>query len=177
MDRTEKAVLVEALRERFERAPAVYLTDFTGLDVKDITKLRRELKGSGGEYLVAKNRLVKLSIADSGLPDISEGLSGPTGLAFGYADVVATAKAISDFATEHEDRPVFKLGVLESSLLAPEEIQALAKLPSRDTLLAQLAGALEAPMAALAGALEGKLQEAAGLLDVLIEQRAEANPA
>lgn len=174
MDKAAKAEVVERLRGRFERAPAVYLTDFTGLDVKAITKLRRDVKESGGEYVVVKNRLVKLSVTGTELPDLSDGLSGPTGLAFGYEDAVTTAKVLRDFAKDNGNRPAVKLGVLDVGLLTPEDVERIAKLPPREILLAQLAGALEGPMAALATALEGKLQETVGLFEALAEKRGEA---
>ena len=167
MDRASKTAAVELVRERIERAPAIYLTDFSGLDVKSMTTLRRELKQSGGEYVVAKNRLVKLSIAGTRIPDIGAGLTGPTGLVFGYEDAVATAKALQDFAARHNNRPVLKLGVLDANLVTPEEVEAIAKLPPRDVLFAHVAGVLQGPLAALAAALEGKLRETVGLLEAL----------
>ena len=88
--------------------------------------------------------------------------------------MVAPAKAISDFAKEHGDRPVFKVGVLENQLLDATQIDRLAKLPPKEQLLAELAGAMQAPLAALAGALEGKLQEMAGLLDAYKAKKQEA---
>jgi large subunit ribosomal protein L10 len=174
MKRTEKETFVAAFRERHGRAPVMYLTDFTGLDVKSMAKLRQSLRDSGAEYVVGKNRLVKLALQEANLPDFGDALTGPTGVVFGYNDVVAPAKVLSDFAKEHQDRPVFKLGVLEGKLLAPEQISQLAKLPSREVLLAQLAGALQAPMAALAGVLEAKLHETVGLLEALKEKRGSA---
>ena len=174
MNRAEKASFVEDLRDRLNRAPVVYLTDFTGLDVKSITKLRRSLKDSGAEYLVVKNRLAKLAFAETELPDISSELVGPTGVILGYDDVVAPAKALTDFAKEHNRKPVFKLGILENEILLPEQISRIASLPSRDQLYSMLAGALEAPMAMLATALEAKVQEMAGLLDALKEERDQA---
>lgn len=174
MNRAEKASFVEDLRDRLNRAPVVYLTDFTGLDVKSITKLRRSLKDSGAEYLVVKNRLAKLAFAETELPDVSSELVGPTGVILGYDDVVAPAKALTDFAKEHNKKPVFKLGILENEILQPEQINRIANLPSRDQLYAMLAGALEAPMAMLATALEAKVQEMAGLLDALKEERGQA---
>ena len=171
MKKSEKETFVADFRERLGRAPVLYITDFTGLDVKSITKLRQSLKRNGAEYLVAKNRLVKLALEGSDLPDLSEALVGPTGVVFGYDDAVAPAKALTDFAKEHGDRPVFKLGVLENQVLEPAAIERLAKLPPREQLLAQLAGALQAPMAALAGVLGAKLQEMAGLLEALRNER------
>ena len=171
MTRTEKQTFVDGFRVKVEEAPVLYLTDFSGLDVKSMTLLRQQLKDSGAEYLVVKNRLVKRAVADLDIPDISEALLGPTGVVLGYEGVVEPAKVVSDFAKQHDDRPVFKLGILDKKLVSAVEIQRLAELPPRGQLLAELAGALEAPMAALASALEGKVQEMAGLLDVLREQK------
>ena len=171
MNRTEKQTFVGEFREKIRAAPVLYLTDFSGLDVKSMTLLRRRLKDSGAEYLVVKNRLVKLAVADLDLPDISEALLGPTGVVLGYEGIVEPAKAVSDFAKEHDDKPVFKLGILDNQIVSAVEIQRLAKLPPREQLLAELAGALEAPMAALVSALEGKVQEMSGLLEALREQK------
>ena len=171
MNRTEKQAFVDDFREKVQEVPELYLTDFSGLDVKSMTLLRQQLKASGAEYLVVKNRLVKLAVADLDMPDISEALLGPTGVVLGYEGVVEPAKVVSDFAKEHDDKPVFKLGVLDKKIVSAVEIQRLAKLPPREQLLAELAGALEAPMAALVSALEGKVQEMAGLLDALREKK------
>ena len=175
MDRARKESFVAELGERIGRANVLYLTDFTGLSVKEMTKLRRTLKDSGAEYVVVKNRLAKRVFeASDDLPDVTESLVGPTGFVFGYEDVVSAAKALSDFARDHDKKPAFKLGVMDQQVLQPEQIDKLAKLPSREQLMAELAGAFEAPMAALAAALGAKLQETAGLLDALKEERAAA---
>ena len=175
MDRATKETFVSELRERVSRAPVLYLTDFTGLKVKEMTELRGRLRESGAEYVVIKNRLAKRVIAESDeLPDISESLVGPTGWVFGYEDAAAAAKVLSDFAKAHDSKPAFKLGVLENEVLQPEQVEKIAKLPPKEQLYAELAGALQAPMANLAYALEAKLQETAGLLDALRAERAEA---
>lgn len=175
MNRADKERFVAELRERLKKAKVVYLTDFTGLDVPSITVLRSRLRESGAEYLVVKNRLAKRALADlDDIPDLEEHLVGPTAVVFAYDGPVEPAKAVAEFAREHDDRPVFKVGVLDQGLLEPAQIDRLAKLPPRDQLLAQLAGALEAPMAALAAALEGKLQETVGLVEALRRQKSEA---
>jgi large subunit ribosomal protein L10 len=175
MDRTQKESLVAGLRERLDRAPVLYLTDFTGLDVKAMTKLRRSLRSSGAEYVVVKNRLAQRMFTEAtDYPDVSSSLEGPTGLVFGYEDAVAAAKAVSDFAKENDQRPVFKLGIMDRKILQPDQIERLAKLPPREQLLAELAGALEAPMAQLASVLQAKVQEMAGLLDALRVEREQA---
>jgi large subunit ribosomal protein L10 len=175
MERAEKDTLVAELRERIDRAPALYLTDFHGLNVKAMTQLRRSLRKSGGEYVVVKNRLAQKAFeATSGMPDVSSTLEGPTGLVFGYEDVVATAKALTDFAKEHDQRPAVKIGIVDRKVIDAAQVARLASLPSREQLLAQLAGVMEAPMAALAAALEAKVQEMAGLLEALKNEREQA---
>ena len=174
MDRTTKESFVSDLRDRINKAPVVYLTDFTGLDVKAMTALRRSVKVAGAEYIVVKNRLAIRAFAQTALPDISESLQGPTGVILGYEDAVAPAKALSDFAKDHDEKPVFKLGIMDNKILQAEQVEAIAKLPSRDVLYSMLAGVLEAPMAALASVLEAKIQETAGLIDALREERENA---
>lgn len=174
MKKTEKEVFVTAFRERLGRSQVFYLTDFTGLDVKSLSKLRQSLRDSGAEYVVGKNRLIQLALKESDQPDLGDALNGPTGVVFGFADVVGPAKVLTDFAKDNQDRPVFKLGVLDKKVIQPTQIGQLAKLPSREVLLAQLAGALQAPLATMAGVLEAKLQEMSGLLDALKEKRGSA---
>ena len=132
-----------------------------------MTTLRSRIRNAGGQYLVVKNRLVKRALAETDLPDISGFLAGPTGVVFGDGDVVAAARTVTEFAKENGDRPVFKVGVLETDILDPAQIERVARMPPREELLSQVAGVLGGPMAALAGALAGKLQEMAGLFDAL----------
>jgi large subunit ribosomal protein L10 len=172
MKRSEKETFVEGVRERLSRDPVLYLTDFSGLDVKSMTQLRQKLKKGGAEYLVSKNRLLEMALKEYGeLPDLSSALKGPTGIIFGFSGPVEPAKILTEFAKEHGDRPVFKLGVLENRILEASALDRLAKLPPREQLLAELAGALESPMSALAGVLGAKLQEMVGLLEALKDQR------
>ena len=171
MKKEQKEAFVADFGERLGRAEAIFLTDFTGLDVKAMTSLRRQLKKSGGEYLVVKNRLVRRALADTEIPDISSFLTGPTGVIFGDDDVVDAVRTVADFAKENGDKPVFKVGVLDSTVLDAAQINRVAKLPSREVLLSQVVGVLSAPMSALASALEGKIQEMAGLVEALREDR------
>lgn len=171
MTREQKEAFVAEFQERLGRSEAFFLTDFTGLNVKAMTSLRSQLKKAGGEYLVVKNRLVKRALAETGVPDISGFLEGPTGVVFGDGDAVAAAKTVTDFAKENGDRPVFKVGVLETTVLDAAQIDRVASLPPREELLSQVAGVLGAPMSALVGAMSGKLQEMAGLVDALRGER------
>jgi large subunit ribosomal protein L10 len=171
MKRTEKEGFIEGFRESLKESPAFFLTDFSGLDVKSMTVLREDVRKSGAEFLVVKNRLVRLALKDTDFPDISEWLTGPTGVVIGYSGPVDAAKAVAEFAKKHDDRPVFKVAVLDSSIIDPSQIDRLAKLPSRDVLLSMLAGLLEAPMSALVGAMEAKMQEMSGLLEALRDKQ------
>lgn len=175
MKRSDKETFVADFQSRLQEAPVLYLTDFSGLDVKSITVLRDRLHESGAEYVVVKNRLLKraLETAEIELPDLSEHLKGPTAVILAGEGPVGPAKALTDFAKEHGDRPTFKVGIMDQQLLVEGQFKRLATLPSREELLAQLAGALQAPMASLAGVLQAKLQETAGLLDALREKKAE----
>lgn len=175
MKRSEKESFVAGFQERVRRSPVFYLTDFTGLDVKSMTRLRHQLSAVGADYVVVKNRLVMRALGDLGadFPDLTEHLRGPTGVVLSAEGAVEPAKALTDFAKAHGDRPVFKIGVLDQKIVESGQFDRLAKLPPREQLLAELAGALSAPMAMLAMALEAKLQETAGLLDALRSKRAE----
>lgn len=169
MTREEKQAFVAEMRDRLSRTEAIFLTDFTGLDVQAMTSLRREIRKADGEFLVVKNRLLRRAMAEIDMPDISTYLTGPTGVVFGDESVVGAARVVVDFAKENDDRPVFKVGVLETNVLEPEDIVRVSRLPSREELLSQVAGALGGPMSAFVAALSGKTQEMAGLIDALRE--------
>ena len=170
MNKSDKQAFTEEFKGEAESAGALYLTDFTGLDVKSMTLLRRRIRESGGRYLVVKNRLVKRAFDDLEISGLDTHLSGPTGIVFGTTDAVEPARVLVDFAKENDDRPAFKVGVVEGRVIGEQQFLKVATLPPRDVLMAQLAGAFEGPMAAFVGALEGKLQEFAGLLDALGEK-------
>ncbi|MGH7481398.1 MAG: 50S ribosomal protein L10 [Longimicrobiales bacterium] len=169
-----KQAQVERLVGVLDGARAFYLTDFTGLDVKSMTELRARLREAGVEYTVVKNTLARRALGGLELPDIAEFFTGPTGLAIGREDAVTAAKVLEEFAKEHDDRPAVKVGVVDRRTMTPPEVSRLAKLPPREQLLAELAGALEAPLAQLAFVLQAKLNEMAGLLEALRAQREQA---
>ncbi len=167
MTREEKQAFIAEMRDRLSSTEAIFLTDFTGLDVQAMTSLRREVKKVDGEFLVVKNRLLRRAMAETDMPDVSSYLVGPTGVVFGDETVVAAARAVVDFAKENDDKPALKVGVLETSVLKPEDIVQVSRLPSREELLSQVAGALGGPLSAFVAALGGKTQEMAGLIDAL----------
>ncbi|HEU4880016.1 MAG TPA: 50S ribosomal protein L10 [Gemmatimonadaceae bacterium] len=168
MKRTDKEQLVSDLRDKLQNSKSLYYTDFTGLNVKRMTDLRRRLKRAGVDYVVIKNTLALRAVNESGL--VGERLKGPTGLVLG-ADPVAAAKVLSDFARENEQKPAVKGGLLEGKSIDSAQIKQLASLPSREQMLADLGAGLQSPMAAFVGALNGLLYMFAGALDALKSQR------
>lgn len=167
MNQTEKQALVAELQDKMKGAKALYYTDFTGLNVKQMTDLRRRLRKGGVEYLVIKNTLALRAVNESGLTGTR--LRGPTGIVIGKDPVVA-AKVLTDFAKEFE-KPAVKGGLLDGKTIDSAQVKKLATMPSREQLLAQLGAGLQSPLAAMAGALNGVLTTFVGALDALRAQR------
>jgi large subunit ribosomal protein L10 len=168
MNRAEKEQLVAELRDKLKSAQSLYYTDFTGLNVKRMTELRRRLKRAGVEYVVIKNTLALRAVNESGL--VGEKLKGPTGLVVGK-DPVAAARVLTEFAKEFEDRPAMKGGMLQGKAISNAQVKRMASLPSREQMLADLAAGMQSPMAAFVGALNGLFYMFAGALDALKSQR------
>src|SRR5881394_331737 len=145
MKRTEKEQLVTELKDKIEGAKALYYTDFTGLDVKRMTDLRRRLRKAKVEYVVIKNTLALRAVNESGL--VSQRLRGPTGLVV-TKDPVTAAKLLTDFAKENDQKPSVKGGLFEGKSIDKAQVTKLAAMPSREQMLAQLGAGLQSPLAA-----------------------------
>lgn len=171
MKRSEKEQLVTELKEKLEAAQALYYTDFTGLNVKRMTELRRRLRRANVEYVVIKNTLALRAVNESGL--VGERLRGPTGIVL-TNDPVTAAKLITDFARENDQKPAVKGGLFEGRALNVAQVSKLAAMPPREQMFAELGASMQAPMAAFAGALNGLLYMFAGALDSLRGQRESA---
>jgi len=168
MKREEKEKLVTELSEKLNSAQSLYYTDFTGLNVKRMTELRRRLKKAGVEYVVIKNTLALRAVNESGL--VADTLKGPTGLVVAK-DPVSAAKVLTDFAKENEDRPAVKGGLLSGKKIDNAQLKRLASLPSREQMLADLGAGMQSPMAAFVGAINGLFYMFAGALEALKTQR------
>ena len=168
MKKAEKEQLVTELRDKLKSAQSLYYTDFTGLNVKRMTELRRRLKRAGIDYVVIKNTLALRAVNESGL--VGEKLKGPTGLVVGK-DPVTAARLLTEFAKEFEDKPTMKGGLLQGKAINNAQLKRMASLPSREQMLADLAASMQSPMAAFVGALTGPLYMFAGALDALKSQR------
>jgi large subunit ribosomal protein L10 len=167
--RAEKVAVVDEVRERLATADAAVLTEYRGLTVAELADLRRQLAAAGGDYKVYKNTLVRLAVADGPQAPIRDLLTGPTAIAFVEGDVSAVAKALRDFAKANPNL-VVKGGIVGEGLLSASEMGQLADLPPKETLLAQFAGALSAPMQQFAGLLEALPRNLAYGLSALLEK-------
>jgi len=168
MKRNEKEQLVNELSGKIKGAQALYYTDFTGLNVKRMTDLRRRLRKAGVEYVVIKNTLALRAVNESGL--VGERLKGPTGIVVAH-DALAGAKVLTDFAKENDQRPSVKGGMFDGRAIDAEQVKRLANMPSREQLLGELGAGLMAPLAAFAGALNGMMYQMVGALEALKAQK------
>ena len=175
MKRTEKEKIVTDLHQRLERSKAVFLADFTGLNVEAVNKLRRDLQQRGDEFQVVKNTLLRRAVQDTPAAGLAKTLTGPCGLTISFQDPVASAKVLADFAKERE-KFVFKGGMLQGKVLAAEDIGQLARMPSREVLLGQMLSSLVAVPTGLVSALAGIIQKFLMTLKALEEEKAQREP-
>ena len=164
MNREEKAVAVADLQSRFQRASVTLLASSTGLSVGKVQQLRRALRQAGGEYKVAKNTFARRAVKDTAYASLESQLEGPTGLVFGYQDPVAVTKVLVKFAEQNEKLSI-KGAVIDKQLLPPAAVEELAKLPSREVLLAMFLGLLQAPATQLVRLMQEPGARVARLLD------------
>ena len=168
MKRPDKEQLVVELKEKMVGAKALYYTDFTGLNVKRMTELRRRLRKQGVEYVVIKNTLALRAVNESGL--VGERLKGPTGIVVAK-DPVAAAKVLTDFAKDNDKRPAVKGGLFDGRAVNAAQVAKLASMPSREQMLSQLGGYMQAPMTQMVSAMNSLLSNFAGVVEALKAQR------
>ncbi len=171
MTRTRKAELVKTLATQLEESPNVNLTDFTGIAVKPMTEFRAKLRGVGVRYRVVKNTLALQALEKASVTGLEDQITGPTAFVFAGEDPVAAAKLIAEFQKEHDALTV-KAGFVEGRPVGPAEVARLATLPSREELMGQVGGALQAPLQGFVGALSGLLNQFVGAVDALRADRA-----
>lgn len=143
----------EELKNKFEKSKLVILADYRGINVEDITKIRADLRKTDSEYLVAKNSTLKFAVKGTEVEGVSEYLEGPTAVVFSYDDYVAPAKVLYDYAKDSEFYKI-KAGIMDGKVISKEEVIKLAKLPSKEMLLTQLATVLLANIRNLAVVLD-----------------------
>lgn len=169
--RADKVAEVQSIASAMRDAAAVLVTEYRGLSVADMQSLRRGLRDASGEYRIVKCTLAKIAARDAGVDGLDDMLAGPVGLVFVADDVAAAAKSLTTFAKDNEAF-VVKGGVLSGQTLSPADVKAIAQLPSRETMLAQVAGLLQAPAQNVANLVAAPLVNVANLLDALESKRA-----
>jgi len=170
-----KIDLVASLKKRFSEADNIYITDYAGLNVEQITKLRKNLRESGVRYIVAKNTLMRIAAKEAGYDDLVEHLSGPTAIAFSNADPNVPAKVLYDAYKEFDkvNKPEIRAFYIDRQPFAGADAERIAQLPPREILLSQLVSAVEGPIAELVGTIDGIIREVVGTIDALAKKRAE----
>lgn len=171
MNRSEKTQEISELSERFSKAKAAFIVDFKGMNVEQVTSLRKKLRPVGAEMKVVRNTLAKRALMEHPATQgaLSDSLVGTNAVVFAYDEAAGPAKLLSDFAKDVEQFQL-KLGVMDGNKLDTEMIKYLATLPSKDVLRAQLLGALAAPMSKFVGTLNAVPSGFARLLNARLQK-------
>jgi large subunit ribosomal protein L10 len=159
----EKVETIEDLKSRLDGVKTVMLAEYRGLTVLQLSELRKQLRAVSAEYKIVKNRLARLAIASSALAGLSTELKGPTGMVLAKGDPVSVAKTLQTFARTNQAL-VLKVGLVDGQVLQPAGLKALADLPSREALRAQVVGALTGPLTQLVSLLQAPHRELAYVL-------------
>jgi len=170
MPQPVKVQKLEEINESLRKAKSVFLTDFTGLTVEEITRLRAEFRKNNVKYLVVKNTLARISAKENGFDLIVPFLNGPTGMAIAMDDPIAPVRIIFDFKKDKE-KPSIKAAILEGQLLDQAAAEEIRYIPSREVLLAQVVSAIAAPISSFIGGLQSMLSNLAGVLDAIKDKK------
>ena len=170
---TRKVASVAHLTELLSKATSAVVTDYRGLTVRQLEDLRGKLRAEGIDYIVVKNTLARRAAESAGVPAFSEALVGPVGLALGYGDLAAPARALSEYFRVNKRLPSVA-GLVEGQVLDAAGVKTLSELPSREALLSQLAGTLQSPLTQLAGALDSITATFASTLEAYRDKLAAA---
>jgi len=165
-----KTQIIEELTQKLKESKGTVLLDYRGLNVSDITALRRQLQGDEIEFHVAKNPLLRIAADRAEVDVAAELLTGPTAVAFGWRDEVTPAKALTTYARRNRTVQI-KGGIISGRSFTADQVDRLAQLPSRETLLAQLLGTMQAPLAQTLGVLQAPAREVAGLAQALVDKQ------
>lgn len=170
MPNTKNINQVEQLTDKLSKAKAIYFTEYQGLNVEDITELRREFNKNDVEFKVAKNTLIKLAAENNKLDGLSSYLSGSTAIALSYEDPTSPARVLKQFKKNH-DLPEIKGILFDGEILEGKEFKRIADLPTKNQLLAMLVGALSSPMTKLALTLKASMTDLGNALNNLKDQK------
>lgn len=170
MAKDDKVQAVAEIKDLFAKSEAYFFTDYQGLNVADITVLRKNLRQKKVKYLVAKNTLLKKGAEQAGITGIEKYLTGPTAVAFAMEDAPAAAKVLHDSFKEKQ-LPRMKAFVVADQTHPASSLEAFASLPSKEVLLGQVAAMVQAPLQELVNTMQGFFQPLVGVIDALAEKR------
>ncbi len=156
----KKGVVAE-IKEKFEKAHTAVLVDYRGLTVAEVTDLRNQLRKAGVEYAVLKNTMIKRAIEGMGFDEMKAHLEGPTAVAFGYEDMIAPAKILSEFAKKNK-KVTIKCGACDGAYLDEAGVQALANLPGKEVLIAKIMGSMMSSVSKFVYCVEALRKKQAG---------------
>lgn len=169
MPTPQKAAQIQDLADRMSRSQLTIIADYRGLTVEALQGFRSRLRPMESEFRIAKNTLTRIAAEQVGIEGLDSQLEGPTAILFAYGDVVAPAKAISDFARSSRILQV-RAGVMNNQVITASDIEAISSLPPREELLGKLVGLLASPMTRTAGVLSGPARSVVYLANARIEQ-------
>ena len=161
---------VSELTEKLEKAKSIYFTDYLGLDVGNLTKLRSEFYKNSIEYYVAKNTLLKIAADNNKIEGLEEYLTGPTAIAISYDEPTTPAKILKDFAKKY-NKPTVKGMLFDGEVLDGSKFISIADMPSREQLISMFASSIQSPLVKLAGTLNATMTNLVGVLNSLKEQK------
>lgn len=172
---TEKQAIVAELKEKLINTKGAVLTNYRGLTVAQDTKLRRKLREAGVEYRVVKNTMTRIAAKEAGLEELAVYLEGPTAIALSDSDPVAPAKVISEFVKENKlEKLEVKGGIVEGAVVDAQGVKALASLPPREVLIAQVLAGMQSPIVGLVNVLQGSIRNLVYTLDAVRQQKESA---
>ena len=171
MKKEEKQKQISELHEKFSTATVAILTEYMGLNVTEMTELRHQLRSVNAELRVVKNTLAVRAAEGTRLSEARPAFQGPVAVALGYADPVAPARIVKEFSDKKEQLKI-KLGVIEGRVIDSKNLKAVARLPKREVLLANLVGQLQLPFTEAVWCLEGILRQFIGTVQAIKEKKA-----
>ncbi len=174
MPTEQKSQTVKDFEKEARECKGLIITSFKGLKTTEFNEMRQKIRSFKSEYRVVKNSLTRIALKNAGMEALANALEGPSAVVIERGDALATIKAVFDFAKTHENIKV-NGGYFDGKVLSSKELKAIASLPSREVLLSQLLGTLQAPMVNLVSVLQAPIRDLVGVLDQVAKKTPEKN--
>lgn len=165
----KKQEVVQEIKTAFENAKSTVIVEYRGLTVKDLTELRNQYRANGVNYKVYKNTLVSIALKELGYEGFEEYTKGPNGFAFSNEDLAKAAKVSTDFA-KNNDKLIVKAALMDGEVLDEDQVKAIAKLPSKEVLIAKVLGGFNAPITGFVNVLQGSIRNLVYALNAIKEK-------